>query len=128
MRSRNYLTPLTCFPWGGVFTESVDNALNGNTALVLSSVGTRLSLVTLDHRNSYTGTTTINGGTLTVSGAGAISASAITLNGGLLLETANNALNGTTALTVTTGTATSGGSNNCTGPTNVTLGILTAAR
>ena len=73
--------------------------------------------VILSASNSFTGNTTVSFGTLSLGGAGAISASAITVNGGLLTETVANGLSGNSSLAVSSGTAILSQANNNTGTT-----------
>ncbi len=65
-----------------------DGAITGATSLTKNDGGTLV--VALE--NSYTGGTTINGGTVEAAAAGALGTGAVTLNGGQLLASAEDAV------------------------------------
>ena len=96
----------------------------------------------LGGNNTYSGTTSLTSGALNVTGSlgntpvivsggalslqstGAVSQNTITVGGGSLLETVPNAISGNAALTVNSGAATLSQTNNYTGATSVTGGLL----
>jgi fibronectin-binding autotransporter adhesin len=114
-----------------------DGAATGGVSLVKSAAGTWI----LSGNNGYTGTTTVQGGTLAVTGilgntgggtavnvtggtldlrnAGAVSRNTITVSGGALIQTATNAITSTAALNITGGTATLSQDNNYNGGTTI---------
>ena len=121
---------------------------SGGTAYTLQSAGAfgissgsvfinGTGSVTIANNNTYTGGTTLNGGTLNIKSAGALGTGPITLNGGtfdntsgaLLALSTNNAVNlngnvtftGTNDLTLGTGTVTLVGSSTL----NTVAGVLT---
>src|SRR4029079_12923299 len=65
---------------------------------------------------------TVNGGTLSLQNAGAVSQNTLTVSGGTLTQTVDNALSGTASLVVNTGTTTLGFSNDYSGGTTVNSG------
>src|SRR5262249_10237461 len=81
--------------FGGIIQ---DKGSTGTTAATgkLSLVKNGTGLFTLTASNSYSGTTTINGGTLQLSGSGSITNSTVTINSGTL---AGNGTAGNTTLT-----------------------------
>ena len=88
------------------FTLASTSALidsGGTTNLVKNGTGTNI----LKSTSTYTGTTTINQGTLAVNGTGSINSSAVNINGGTFRYNSSVAYSGT--LTFTSGTI--GGTN-----------------
>ncbi len=72
------------------YTISGSGGIAGSTALTKSGAGT----LTITTTNSFTGTTTVNGGTLALTNNGTLStAAAITINGGTLDMGSQNATN-----------------------------------
>ena len=72
------------------YTISGSGGIAGSTALTKSGAGT----LALSTANNYSGATTVNGGTLALTGSGALATnSAITINGGTLNMGAQNAIN-----------------------------------
>ena len=110
---------------GGILL--VSSALTGARNLVTNNQ------VTLTGANTYTGTTTINSGTLRVgngSTTGTLGTGSVTNNASLVFDRSNtltvsNVISGTGSLTQAgTGTLTLAGANTYTGGTTVTSGIL----
>ncbi len=106
---------------GGTLVEAVNNALSGSAGLTVSG-----SNVVLDRPHSYTGKTTLSGGSLTLSIPGAISAGTLVIRGGTFTQTVDNAISGTAALTLDSAGITLGldHSNNYSGPTTLQQGTL----
>jgi fibronectin-binding autotransporter adhesin len=125
------------------FTISAGASLNfsapiaGNGAVVLAQGGS--GLLTLSGSNSYSGTTTVNAGTLQIGAGGATGSlatgSTITDNGTLVFSRSNSitqgtdfsgsAITGSGSLTqMGPGTLTLGAANNYSGPTTVSGGAL----
>ncbi|MEI7911726.1 MAG: autotransporter-associated beta strand repeat-containing protein, partial [Verrucomicrobiota bacterium] len=85
----------------GSATLTIDGIIsNASNGIAKSGTGT----LVLTKANTYAGPTIINGGTLTLSGAGSINSSAITINGSgaKLLQTSSTAV--TSGVTLTQGT------------------------
>jgi len=115
-------------------TMAVSGALSGSNAAITKN-GT--GLLTFTGNNTYTGTTTINSGTLQIgtgSTAGSISGStAITGSAGGVLAfnrsdnyggNVSNTIGGGVGLTLSAGTLALTGSNSYTGPTSINAGVL----
>jgi autotransporter-associated beta strand protein len=85
---------------------TVTASLQGTAQLVKSTAGT----VTLSGNNSFTGNTTINGGTLVAAGQNALGSTPniIVNHGGSLLVTADASLNASANMTLATGTSVAG--------------------
>jgi autotransporter-associated beta strand protein len=98
-------------------TAYINSALTGSAGMTKAGAGT----LTLNGTNTYTGSTTINAGTLQANAASALgSTTAITVNsGGSLLISATNAVNNSAAITL------AGGTVAITGTTTDTVGALT---
>ncbi|QIF03490.1 autotransporter-associated beta strand repeat-containing protein [Roseimicrobium sp. ORNL1] len=108
---------------GTVVLAGVVRNGTGTTPGVLSLIKDGTGTLTMSAANTYTGTTAVNNGTLTLTGS--ITASAITVAAaGTFTESAAGVLSGTTSLT-SAGTSTLGGANTHTGVTNVTGGTAT---
>lgn len=111
-------------------TLTVNGRVDGVADLIIAGGGS----VALGGTNTYTGTTSINAGTLTISGAGQLGAgnyaSAITDNGvfiynSSLSQTLSGNFSGTGSVTVNgPGTLTLAGTNTCTGNTTINGGTL----
>ncbi len=124
------------FSGSGVSVSGV--IANSTGAIALSSGGT----LTLSNAETYTGATTVTGGTLHLTGslgntvpsvtsgtlsleaANAITQNTVTVGGGTLAESVTNALSGSAALTITSGTANLSQANNYMGATNISGGTL----
>ncbi|MEZ0276572.1 MAG: beta strand repeat-containing protein, partial [Roseimicrobium sp.] len=128
---------------GDVVLSGVVRNGTGTTPGILSLIKDGTGTLTLSAVNTYTGSTTVNAGTLNVTGS--VTGSAISVAGGTLgltgsisnsavsvaaagtfNESATGTLSGTTSLT-TAGTTALSGANTYTGATNVTAGSLTLA-
>ncbi|RBP44617.1 putative secreted protein with PEP-CTERM sorting signal [Roseimicrobium gellanilyticum] len=106
-----------------VLSGVVRNGVGSPTAGVLTLIKDGTGTLTMSNANTYTGTTTVNNGTLLLSGS--ISASAITVSKiATFNQTSTGVLSGTTSLT-TAGNTTLAGTNTTTGATAVTNGTLT---
>lgn len=102
-----------------VFAESAAGAIAGASAFTHSSTATS----TLAGYNSNSGNTTLNAGTLNLTGA--LSGTAITAYfGSTFSESTTGELAGGTSLTVNSATATLAGANSASGGTAVNSGIL----
>jgi len=102
--------------------------LNQTSTGTIAGTGTTFTLAsgnaTLDGTNTYTGSTTISAGTLTLSGG--LDNSTVTVNGGVLNQTSTGTIAGTgTTFTLASGNATLAGTNTYTGSTTVSAGTLT---
>ena len=87
-----------------------DGVISGNLSLTKSGSAAQ----TLSGNNTYTGTTTINAGTLTLSGNGTLGTSSISISGGTLDmggKSLTNSFGSLTGGTLSNGTLTNGGSN-----------------
>ena len=82
----------------GGFGTGASGGLNGNSTLTKTGAGTQM----LTNVSTYTGATTITGGTLSIDGTGTINNSAVTINGGTFRYNSSVAYSGT--LTFTSGT------------------------
>jgi fibronectin-binding autotransporter adhesin len=115
-------------------TMAVPGALSGSAAAITKN-GT--GLLTFTGNNTYTGTTTINSGTLQIgtgSTAGSISGSTVITGsaGGVLAfnrsdnygGNVSNTIGGGVGLTLSAGTLALTGSNSYTGPTSINAGVL----
>jgi len=105
---------------GGIFTVSnniTNSSGTGGGAIGVTKLGT--NTLALSGTNSYTGTTTVNAGTLLVSGGGLAGTSGLAVNGGTLQLGASNVLNDV-ALTLSSGTFSTGATTGF----NETLGTL----
>lgn len=85
------------------YVATIDNVLTGTQGLTKNDAGT----LVLNGANTYTGETTVNGGTLSVNDEGNLGAVAngVTLNGGALRVTGNTYASTDRALTLATGGA-----------------------
>jgi autotransporter-associated beta strand protein len=104
---------------GGSGSYSSSAVISGAGGLTKSGSGTQ----TLSGNNTYTGTTTINTGTLEVASAGALGATGrvdVNNSGSILLLTAGDTLNNSPALNL------NGGQMSLTGSFNETFGNLTS--
>ena len=101
---------------------SLSGTISGAGALAKNGLGN----LTLNGQNTYTGTTTISAGTLTLSGG--LNNSSISVNGGEINQTSTGTIAGTgTTFTLTSGNATLAGTNTYTGATTINGGILSIA-
>jgi fibronectin-binding autotransporter adhesin len=111
--------------YSGAFTRTISGT--GGVRLVSGSLA-------LAADNSYTGSTTISGGTLQIGSggaAGSLGGGAVTNNGALVFNRTDdyggplgNAINGSGSLTLVRGALTFTGSSGSTGPTAITGGTL----
>ena len=92
-------------------------------ALTINGSGTQV----LAGSNTYSGATSLLSGTLTLSAAGAISNSAITYTGGMLVETVDNAITGSASLILNGPSLTLTHANIYVGGTTVSNGNLVIA-
>src|SRR5205085_4475099 len=98
---------------------TVDNAISGTASLTINgSYG-------LPRPNSFSGGLTTTAGTLTLSVASAVAAGAVTVNGGVIVQTVDNAITGTASLVVNSD-QTLVRANDYSGGTNVSGGTLNA--
>ncbi len=104
----------------GTLNDAVTNGISGSAGLTLGSGVT----LTLAVANNYTGATNLNGATLNLNAAGAISAGVVTSTNGTITENTSNALGGSSSLVVVGGTANLSQSNNYTGNTTLSAGTL----
>lgn len=96
---------------------------NGINTLSVSKTGT--STWTLSGANTYTGNTTISGGTLNLTGSLAGSAVVSVSGSAVLNQSATGSIGGTSALThASTGTSTLAGLNSYSGATTIDQGIV----
>ena len=102
-------------PTNSALTQSVANALTGTQSLTINGGTTTLSLA-----NNYSGGTILNGGTLTVTGAGGLGSGALLVQGGTLNANVAGAL-GTLNLNQTAGTVTQNVANAFSG--NIALNL-----
>jgi len=130
-------TAITVNP-NATLTQAAGSVISGAASLATSGA------VTLGGTNTYTGATAVNGGTLALTGSlgaspvtvnagavqlnntGALSLSKLTVSNALSIVTENsvNALSGTAALTQSAGLVVLSQSNNYTGATSFTGGVL----
>ena len=125
----------------GTLTLGGDNTIDANFSGNITTGGTsNLTKVgtgtqTLSGANTYTGTTTINAGTLQIGNGGTTgsisTSSAITNNGTLVFnradnygDTYSNSINGTGVLNLAAGNLTLSGANTYTGETQINAGTL----
>ena len=119
---------------------NVANGVNGSAGLTLAAASN--GTLMLAGNNTYSGTTSVAGGVLNVTGtlgntpvnlsggilslqnAGAVSQNTITLSGGVLNETVPNAIGGTAGLSVNAGTTTLSQPNSYSGATTVSGAVL----
>jgi autotransporter-associated beta strand protein len=106
----------------GAGNVSITNTISGNGAILKAGEGT----LTLNGTNTYTGSTTVTAGTLTLNGG--FNNSSVTVSGGLLNQTATGTIAGTgTTFSMTGGNATLAGNNTYTGATTISAGTLEIA-
>ncbi len=116
----NLNATLTYAGGNSTFGGRISDGTSGKTLLAMVS-GT----LSLTGSSNYTGATSVSGGTLSLDGVGAITASPVTISGtGILAQSVPNALSGTASLNVNGATATVSQSNNYTGGTNILSGTL----
>jgi autotransporter-associated beta strand protein len=126
---------------GGTLTETASNAITGSVTLNVTG-GT----VTLSQSNNFSGSSTLAGvvdasaatafgtslvylygGTLSLQAGSAVDGNALIFAGGSLVETASDAISGSTSLTVSSGTVTFTEPNSFTGVTTVNAGATLLA-
>jgi autotransporter-associated beta strand protein len=113
-----------------IFNSSSDNTYSGNMSGAGALIKTNANTLTLSGANTYSGTTTISGGTLAISDAGTLGVGNIINNGALLYgssvgQTLSGSISGTGSLTKAGAcTLTLSGYNAYTGPTRVNAGKL----
>jgi fibronectin-binding autotransporter adhesin len=104
-------------------TMTVSGVVSGNGILSHIDGGA----TTFTNTNTYSGTTSVLGGTINANAVGALGTSNISVAGGTLTQSVANAFNGTgQSLSVGSGTANLSQSNSFTGGTTLTGGTLNA--
>jgi autotransporter-associated beta strand protein len=104
------------------YTISGSGEISGSTQLMLAPTNTKT--LTLGTANTYTGATTVSGGTLSLTGS--LTGSSIAVNGnGVFSEASSGVIAGGVSFTHnSTGTSTLAGANTHTGATTVNAGTL----
>jgi fibronectin-binding autotransporter adhesin len=114
-------TASTTYGNGGTSTPNLNSIIAGSGSITLS--GTSAGALKFSSVNTYTGSTTVNAGTLQLLAGGGISGGgAITVNGGLFQINANSSISGTGAIAINGGSF--GGGGSVAGPVTVTGGSV----
>ena len=115
-------TKTVTFAGPGKINVGANAIVNGTGTTAVAVTG---GVVNFDVANTYTGNTTINGGTLNFNVEDAVQSGAVTYSSGTLNLAVPNAISGAAGLNVIGGSYTLNVANDYTGVTTVTAGTLT---
>jgi len=95
-------TATSTVTFNGVGNSIVTGAITQNLANAVALTYSGTGSLALQSTNSFTGATNLNsvGGTLSLQAAGALTNTAITINSGTLTQTVNNAISGTSSISL----------------------------